>query len=76
MPLDDLKRRATDLALKYNSDLDAPEFVCEIESFKYQAMEIFENLGNMDTFEILQKKKKKEKKKRKKNCHYKTHMQL
>ncbi len=56
MPLDDVKRRATDLALKYNSDLDAPEFVCEIENFKYQAMEIFENLGDMDAFEILQKK--------------------
>lgn len=55
MPLDDLKRCATDLALKYNSDLDAPEFVCEIESFKYQAMEVFENLGDMDAFQILQK---------------------
>jgi hypothetical protein len=28
MPLDNLKRRATDLALKYNSDLDTLEFAC------------------------------------------------
>lgn len=54
-PFDDSKGYAEDLALKYDIDLNAPEFICGIESLKYQAIEIFENLDEIVVFKFLRK---------------------
>ena len=41
---EDIKRHATDLALKYDQDLDAFEFANEIDSFRFQVTSHIEGL--------------------------------
>ena len=42
------------MARKYTSDLDASEFISEIESFKYQADSMMNNVKEATPLEILQ----------------------
>lgn len=53
MTINNLKKSATDLAIKYPFDLNADEFSMEIESFKYQSNIILENFIEMGPLQIL-----------------------
>ncbi|XP_045480925.1 zinc finger MYM-type protein 1-like [Harmonia axyridis] len=53
--LDEFKKKAADLALKYSSYLNPYEFMNELESFKFRAYAMFTHLGNMNALDILQK---------------------
>lgn len=50
----ELKKMATDLAIKYNTDLDPYEFASEIESFKFQAVVLLQDFKEMGSFDLLQ----------------------
>ena len=51
--VEQFKESAKNLALKYDSDLDAVEFVSEVESFKYQANSMMINLKKATPMDIL-----------------------
>lgn len=53
LSVEELKKCAADLAQKYG-DLDAVEFMSEIESFKFQANSLLGSLKNSNPIEILQ----------------------
>lgn len=53
MPVSELEKHAKDLALKYENDINVEEFCQEINSFKFQATELFEGLENLSAFEIF-----------------------
>lgn len=53
MIIDDLKRSAADLVIKYPFDLNSDEFSMEIESFKFQSNLILDNFIEMGPLQIL-----------------------
>ncbi|XP_075059921.1 zinc finger MYM-type protein 1-like [Mixophyes fleayi] len=53
MPLNDMKKRATDLALKYSNDISASDIVSEIKSFKYQAPTLLPHCSTATPQDIL-----------------------
>lgn len=53
MSLDDLKKHAADLALHYPSDIDATDFINEIESFKNIIQKLIPNIMSASPLDIL-----------------------
>ena len=51
--VDELKKSAANLAKKYHKDLDSEEFQSEIESFKFQASSLANNLMQAKSFDRL-----------------------
>lgn len=54
MSVDDLKKSAADLSIKYENDLNTYEFCTEIESFKFQAPALIEDIESASPLNILQ----------------------
>ncbi|CAG9822032.1 unnamed protein product [Phaedon cochleariae] len=52
--LEDIKKNAADLVQKYEDNLDASEFIDEIESFKFQASDLVHNFAELDHIQTLQ----------------------